>query len=124
MIKNATIQLMKFPHLQRDNTDTLASRSRLEAEHTTNQLKNMPQTADKADEIRLKKACKDFEAIILNKLFSAMRKTVPEDGLFEKSFGEKIYQSMLDEELSKEIAHSRGMGLGELLFKQLTQNNR
>lgn len=89
-------------------------------EITSIQLKNMAQTADKADEAQLEKACKDFEAIILNQMFSAMRKTVPEGGLFEKSFGEKIYQSMLDEELSKKIAHSKGMGLGELLFQQLT----
>ena len=82
-------------------------------------LKNMTQAADKADEARLEKACKDFEAIILNQMLSAMRKTVPEGGLFEKSFGEKIYQTMLDEELSKKIAHGKGMGLGELLFQQL-----
>ena len=92
-------------------------------EITSIQLKNMAQTADKADEVRLEKACKDFEAIILNKMLSAMRKTVPEGGLFEKSFGEKIYQSMLDEELSKKIAHGKGMGLGDLLFQQLTHKN-
>ena len=89
-------------------------------EITPIQLKNIAQTADKTDEARLEKACNDFEAIILNKIFSAMRKSVPEGGLFEKSYGEKIYQSMLDEELSKNIAHSKGMGLGELLFQQLT----
>ena len=86
-------------------------------------LKNMPQTADKADEARLEKACKDFEAIILNQMLSAMRKAVPEGGLFEKSYGEKIYQSMMDEELSKNIAHGKGMGLGEMLFRQLTSKN-
>ena len=83
-------------------------------------LKNMTQAADKADEARLEKACKDFEAIILNQMLSAMRKTVPEGGLFEKSFSENIYQSMMDEELSKKIAHGKGMGLGEMLFRQLT----
>lgn len=83
------------------------------------QLKDMGQRADKTDEARLEKACKDFEAIILNKMLSSMRKTVPEGGLFEKSYGEKIYQSMLDEELSKKIAHGKGMGLGQLLFQQL-----
>ena len=75
------------------------------------------------DEARLEKACKDFEAIILNQILSAMRKAVPEGGLFEKSYGEKIYQSMMDEELSKNIAHGKGMGLGEMLFRQLTSKN-
>jgi peptidoglycan hydrolase FlgJ len=89
-------------------------------EITSIQLKDMAQTTDKADKVRLEKACKDFEAIILNQMLSAMRKTVPEGGLFEKSYGEKIYQSMSDEELSKNMAHNKGMGLGEMLFKQLT----
>ena len=83
----------------------------------------MTPAADKADEARLEKACKDFEAIILNQMLSAMRKAVPEGGLFEKSYGEKIYQSMMDEELSKNIAHGKGMGLGEMLFRQLTSKN-
>lgn len=83
----------------------------------------MTPTADKADKARLEKACKDFEAIILNQMLSAMRKTVPESGLFEKSFGQKIYQSMSDEELSKNMAHNKGMGLGEMLFQQLSQKN-
>jgi flagellar protein FlgJ len=56
-------------------------------------------------------------------MLSAMRKAVPEGGLFEKSYGEKIYQSMMDEELSKNIAHGKGMGLGEMLFRQLTSKN-
>jgi flagellar protein FlgJ len=90
---------------------------------TSFQLKNMTPAADKADEARLEKACKDFEAIILNQMLSAMRKAVPEGGLFEKSYGEKIYQSMMDEELSKNIAHGKGMGLGEMLFRQLTSKN-
>ena len=84
------------------------------------QLKNIDQRADNTDEADLEKACKDFEAIILNKMMASMRKTVPEGGLFEKSYGEKIYQSMLDEELSKNIAHGKGMGLGQMLFEQLT----
>ena len=90
---------------------------------TSIQLKNMTPATDKADEARLEKACKDFEAIILNQMLSAMRKAVPEGGLFEKSYGEKIYQSMMDEELSKNIAHGKGMGLGEMLFRQLTSKN-
>ncbi len=69
---------------------------------------------------KLRQACADFEALLLNKLVSSMRKSVPEGGLFEKSFGEKMFQSMHDEELSRQMASGRGTGLGELLYQKLT----
>ncbi|MEA3547863.1 MAG: rod-binding protein [Thermodesulfobacteriota bacterium] len=73
-----------------------------------------------AENKKLRQACADFEALLLNKLVSSMRESVPEGGLFEKSFGEKMFQSMHDEELSRQMANGRGTGLGELLYQKLT----
>lgn len=73
-----------------------------------------------AENEKLEGACKDFEAILLNQLLTAMRKTIPEGGLFEKSYGEKIYQSMFDEEMTKQMAHGKGMGFAKLLYQQLS----
>ncbi len=67
----------------------------------------------------LYRACQDFEAILLNKMMTTMRNSIPDDGLFKKSFGEKIYQSMLDEELSNKMVQGPGIGFGDLLFHQL-----
>ncbi|MCK9294730.1 MAG: rod-binding protein [Desulfobulbaceae bacterium] len=83
--------------------------------------KNEKQFAESIEKKKLLDACKDFEAILLNKMLSSMRESIPEGGLFEKSYGEKIYQSMLDEEMTKEWAHGKGMGIGELLYKQLSR---
>ena len=33
----------------------------------------------------LRRSCRDFEAIYINEMYKAMRKTVPDSGLFEKS---------------------------------------
>jgi flagellar protein FlgJ len=89
-------------------------------EITPIQLKNTAQTTDNADKAKLEEACKNFEALLINKMLASMRESLPEGGLFEKSFAEKMYQSMLDEELSIKMAQGKGMGLGELLFKQLS----
>ncbi|MCB2183517.1 MAG: rod-binding protein [Desulfobulbaceae bacterium] len=78
------------------------------------------QFTDKVENKKLKEACEDFEAILLNKILSSMREMIPEGGLFEKSYGEKIYQSMLDEEMTKQMAHGKGIGLSELLYEQLS----
>lgn len=85
------------------------------------QLKETLVPDDKIKENQaLYRACQDFEAILLHKMMTTMRDSIPEDGLFEKSFGEKVYQSMLDEELSNKMAHGPGIGFGDLLFQQLT----
>lgn len=84
--------------------------------------RNEKQFVASIEKKKLLEACKDFEAILLNKLLSTMRESIPEGGLFEKSYGEKIYQSMLDEEMTKEWAHGKGMGIGDLLYQQLSRS--
>ena len=98
-----------------------------------NELKGTARAADtshdnrfsvRAENRKLRQACADFEALLLNKLVSAMRESVPQGGLFEKSFGEKMFQSMHDEELSRQMAGGRGTGLGELLYRKLIDSGR
>lgn len=84
--------------------------------------RNEKQFTESLEKKELLNACKDFEAILLNKMLSTMRESIPEGGLFEKSYGEKIYQSMLDEQMTNEWAHGKGMGIGELLYKQLSRS--
>jgi flagellar protein FlgJ len=67
----------------------------------------------------LKKAAREFEAFFLNYLLKTMRESVPKDGLFGGGTGEDVYTSMLDEALSKEMAAKGGIGIGELLIRQL-----
>lgn len=78
-----------------------------------------PQTDD---ETRLMKACRDFEAIFLGELLKSMRKTIPQGGILEKSFGQDVFQSMLDDEYTKSMALSGSTGLAEILFQQLWLN--
>ncbi len=72
---------------------------------------------------KLDNACKDFEAIMLNKIMSSMRENLPKDGLFAESYGEKMFQSMLDEEMTRQLAHGKGMGLAELLYEELSKKD-
>lgn len=83
-------------------------------------LKKMGQTADTTKEAELKKACHDFEAIILQQLLSAMRKSVPKGGMTENSYSQDMYQSMYDESLAREMASGQGIGLADALFRQLS----
>ncbi len=79
---------------------------------------------DNKDSKKLKETCRDFESILLNQMLSAMRKSIPKSGLFKKSLGMDIYESMYDQYLSKEIAQEKGIGIKEMLYKELNNQDR
>lgn len=70
----------------------------------------------------LKKACKDFEGILLNFMLKSMRKTLSGDSVFGQSHGKNIYQSMYDEHLAQEISSGENnAGIGDVLYRQLNK---
>jgi peptidoglycan hydrolase FlgJ len=84
-------------------------------------LPNEGREKPKLDEEKLKKACKDFEAIFINKLIKNMRATVPKSALLDGGSQKEVYLSMFDEELSKNLAAKGGIGLGKILQRNLSQ---
>ena len=81
-----------------------------------------PATAggDAKQDAKLKAACQDMEALFLNMLLSEMRKSVPKSGLTDGGSQEEIIRSLLDTEMTKNMAHAGGTGLAEMLYRQLS----
>lgn len=75
-------------------------------------------TADVQD-AKLRKACQDFEAVLIKQMLSKMRDTVPENDLFGSSEEEKIFQEMMDQETAVQIARKGCTGIAEILYRQL-----
>lgn len=67
----------------------------------------------------LRKSCREFEAIYVQEMYKAMRKTVPDSGLFEKSMSSDLYKEMMDMEMAKATAAGKGTGLGEAMYQQM-----
>lgn len=74
----------------------------------------------------LMEACKTFEGYFLQMMYKSMRNTVDTSGSFiQQSNAEKIFQDMLDEENSKKAAESgNGIGLAQMLYRQLSRENK
>ena len=68
----------------------------------------------------LESVAKDFESLMIQKMMESMRKTVTKTSLLE-SFSSDMYEGMLDEEISKEIAKGKGIGLKDMMLKELTR---
>lgn len=75
-----------------------------------------PQAKDK----QLRKACRNFEAVFIGKLWEQMRATVPKEGYLH-SPQEDAYLSMFDQAFSEKMADSGGMGLADMLYGHLKE---
>jgi len=71
------------------------------------------------DEKRLEKACQEFESILIHQMMKTMRQTIPRTGFMAEGKDRNIFQALFDEEISKNISKSGGLGLGKMLLRQM-----
>ncbi len=72
---------------------------------------------------QLKKASQDLEAVFYGQLLQSMRETVPDSGgMMEKSQGEQMFTSMLDDQISRLASGRSEHGLAESLYRQMSRN--
>ncbi len=72
-----------------------------------------------ADTAKTRKACREFESILLYRMLSTMRKAFQDEDQEDSGFGGDIFKSMMDEQLSLALAKSGGIGLAGMLEKAL-----
>lgn len=75
------------------------------------------------EEEKIWRAAQDFEAFFLAQLFSEMRKTIPKTDFFGSRKKEELFQGLLDEAVCKNLAKGKGLGLAEMLYKQIKPQN-
>jgi len=66
----------------------------------------------------IKQVAKQFESLFVQMMLKSMRDTVPENELFGSN-AEKMYQDMYDKQLSTSISNARGIGLANVIERQL-----
>ena len=93
------------------------------SEKNLERLRNPSSFGNINSEKEIEKVSRDFESIFLHKLLTSMRKTVPKSGLLD-SFAKDMFRSMMDEEISKEMSKNKGMGMGEMIYNDLSNINR
>jgi len=70
----------------------------------------------------LKQVAQEFEALLLGQMLKAMRaaSNVLSEGSYLQSNETKLYQEMLDQQLAVTLAQQKGLGLSEVLIRQLS----
>jgi flagellar protein FlgJ len=83
----------------------------------TLQLKKR-QSADRTDP-ELRTACAKMESLFIHYLLKEMRATINKSGFISGGRAEEIYTSMLDSEIADDVSVRGGIGLADVLLRQL-----
>jgi Rod binding domain-containing protein len=75
------------------------------------------------DEQRLKKACKQFESVLVGQMLKQMRESVPKTDLFGSDEKESMFRGMLDDEIAMNASNSGAFGLADVIYSQLAPKN-
>ena len=65
------------------------------------------------------KAAKDFEAVFIGQMVSAMFEGVKSDGPFGGGYGETIFRSLMIDHYAKTIADQGGFGLADQVKREI-----
>ena len=79
---------------------------------------NTSQTQLTPEQKQLKKACTEFEALMVRQMLETMSGST---NFFGKGFGGDYFQSMFLDEISKQVA-GQGLGLSKMLYSQLDKS--
>lgn len=91
--------------------------------HSTNTNTVRPTQQNSLDEkskLKLQKAVKDFEAIMVGYLLKSMRASQMNEDGFGDNFGGDMLEGVFDGELAKHISNNSSLGIGEMLYSRLT----
>jgi flagellar protein FlgJ len=86
----------------------------------TNSLSSLKKSAKENSPEAIKGVAKQFEAIFINMMLKSMREASPQDGVFNTEQN-KLYTSMFDQQLSQKLSSGKGIGLADVLVKQLSK---
>jgi flagellar protein FlgJ len=68
----------------------------------------------------LREAARQFEALMLDRMVKSMRTAAPGDSLFDGE-GTRMFTELLDHEYAAKLAAQGGLGLADMLVRQLSQ---
>lgn len=83
------------------------------------ELRRMVGEGGESGDAALREVAGQFEALFIQTLLKNMRDASIGEGLFGDSEEHKMYESMLDQQLSLEMASGKGIGIAEMLVRQL-----
>lgn len=73
-----------------------------------------------AEDARLREVCRQFESLFIQQLFKEARQGNALLSGRQPSFDREVYEGWQDEQFSQAMASSGGIGLADMLYRQLS----
>jgi peptidoglycan hydrolase FlgJ len=86
--------------------------------HNLDSLRDLKTQAKNRPDEAIEKVAQQFESVFIQMMLSSMRAAVPKEGLFNSNQME-TYNDMLDQQMSVTMAEQGGIGLAEVIVRQL-----
>ncbi|BAN35517.1 flagellar rod assembly protein/muramidase FlgJ [Sulfuricella denitrificans skB26] len=100
-------------------TQDISSRFALDVQSVDKLRLQVKQDPDAA----LKAVAQQFEGIFVNMMLKSMREATPKDGMLDSEQG-NLYTQLFDQQLAQKLSTGKGLGVADMLVKQLTLKNR
>jgi flagellar protein FlgJ len=84
-------------------------------------LASLKRQARSNDPAALKATAQQFEALFMQMVLKSMRDATPKEGLFDNE-QTRLYESLLDQQMSQVLAAKGGTGLAKIIESQLSRN--
>jgi len=78
-----------------------------------------PAVSASGDADQVRKTAEDFEAFFLSQMFEHMFSGVEPDAMFGGGQGEAVFRSMLFQEYGKAVARQGGIGVADVVQKEM-----
>ena len=70
---------------------------------------------------KARETAEDFESVFIAQMLEPMFQGLKTDGAFMGGHSEKMFRSMQNEQIAKEIARSGGVGIADAIFRQILE---
>ena len=82
----------------------------------TSRIEALARTGDRA---KIREAAENFESMFLSEMVKPMFEGLSSDGMFKGGYAEDVFNSMLVQEYGKSLSASGGIGLADMIERQL-----
>ncbi len=90
------------------------------AQPATTGTEQQQRVLDPKAKLRLQRAVKEFESVMVGYMLKSMRSSIPKDDMGGESYGGDMLEGMFDGELARYVSRGSNLGLGEMLYKEIT----
>jgi Rod binding domain-containing protein len=79
-----------------------------------------PKALDERSKLKLQKAAREFEAVLMGYMLKSMRSSMHSSELFGDNPGGDLLEGMFDGELARHVSMNGNLGLAEMLYRRIT----